>query len=314
LREQFQFQDSRDDAKAAHLQQLLNEAKRTHQETVMQNDAEHFKLRREIESLCEQARLQQKNILQRDQEVGSLQVELAKLKATLEALHETIHQRDNRIGELQRLLEEQQQRPLAMKDSSVDQQELYLLQHRAKAAEQEAGEQRSRAEASESLIDKLLGMLWKLQETRVQSEPPTQRPSSARSQKSGIWKVTSLQGLRQNLETQHGNLMGAFRHIDDNKSGHITMTEMISGLSEIGLSRREAETVFRRLQGLSHSQGTGSLTLSNWLAGFGADDGGPDDEGRSLHFQHFQSAAPSRRPSHGQLLKAVQTVSLPGEA
>jgi len=77
-----------------------------------------------------------------------------------------------------------------------------------------------------------------------------------------------LQWLQTELNKRYGNLTLAFERIDDNKTQILTVTKLARALSEFGLSRRQAEGLFRRLTYLAHCEKRGALTLQDWLNAF----------------------------------------------
>jgi len=95
------------------------------------------------------------------------------------------------------------------------------------------------------------------------------RPASAGSSRQGYDDLSEqMDWLRAQLEEHDGDLIRSFHRLDDTCSKSLTLTKMIGGLAELGITRSQAQTIFRRLAHLSNSEKRGSLSLQDWLTAF----------------------------------------------
>eukprot|EP00929_Paragymnodinium_shiwhaense_P097972 TRINITY_DN59536_c0_g1_i1.p1 TRINITY_DN59536_c0_g1~~TRINITY_DN59536_c0_g1_i1.p1 ORF type:complete len:1523 (-),score=373.60 TRINITY_DN59536_c0_g1_i1:19-4587(-) len=102
---------------------------------------------------------------------------------------------------------------------------------------------------------------WKVDvEAEVPFEPLVEVPVSE--------AATGITRMRPVLEQRFGDLVGAFRGVDDTGSKHITKLKLSKALDLLGFSRMETEEFFVSLLQVTGKRSQGYLTLTDWLAAF----------------------------------------------
>eukprot|EP00929_Paragymnodinium_shiwhaense_P105078 TRINITY_DN6998_c1_g1_i2.p1 TRINITY_DN6998_c1_g1~~TRINITY_DN6998_c1_g1_i2.p1 ORF type:complete len:1754 (+),score=399.26 TRINITY_DN6998_c1_g1_i2:329-5590(+) len=84
----------------------------------------------------------------------------------------------------------------------------------------------------------------------------------------GQHTYAKMQWLKHQLECQYGDLTTAFRAVDDTKTRRVTATKMVRELDQMGVSRTNAQQIFKTLMQLAECQKRGDMALKDWLLGF----------------------------------------------